>query len=115
MTTGRFYIDGKDAYAAYGVFVANNGYTGLISFPPYKELDKNDFEEENGIDVDLTSPAFSVREFAITFYSKDYWKTVDFIALISDGSYHEYNFAEAHERLFIPCSWTRRNTEADQL
>ena len=61
MTTGRFYIDGKDAYAAYGVFVANNGYTGLISFPPYKELDKNDFEEENGIDVDLTSPAFSVR------------------------------------------------------
>lgn len=99
MTTGRFYIDGKDAYAAYGVFVANNGYTGLISFPPYKELDKNDFEEENGIDVDLTSPAFSVREFAITFYSKDYWKTVDFIALISDGSYHEYNFAEAGCRL----------------
>lgn len=38
---GKFYIDGKDAYSVYGLFVANNGYNGLISFPGFKELDEN--------------------------------------------------------------------------
>ena len=37
---GKFYIDGKDAYSVHGLFVANNGYNGLISFPGFKELDE---------------------------------------------------------------------------
>lgn len=92
---GKFYIDGKDAFTTYGLFVANGGYTGLISFPSFKDLETNDWKEEDGIEVDLTTPALNTRDFSINFYCKDYYKTIDFIALISDLSYHEFNFAEA--------------------
>ena len=92
---GKFYIDGKDAFVAYGLFVANNGYNGLIAFPSFKELDENNWPEQDGTEVDLSSPVLNALEFSINFYSCDYFKTMDFISLISDGSYHEYNFVEA--------------------
>lgn len=92
---GKFYIDEKDAYLAYGLFVANNGYNGLIAFPGFKDLDENDWSEEDGIEVDLSSPVLNTREFSINFYCCDYFKALDFIALVSDGSFHTYNFIEA--------------------
>lgn len=92
---GKFYIDGKDAFIAYGLFVANNGYNGLIAFPSFKDLTENVWPEDDGAEVDLSSPVLNALEFSINFYSCDYFKTMDFIALISDGSYHEYNFVEA--------------------
>lgn len=92
---GKFYIDGKDAYSVYGLFVANNGYNGLISFPGFKELDENVWPEYDGVEVDLSSPVLNAMEFSITFYCCDYFKTADFISLISDGAFHEYNFVEA--------------------
>lgn len=92
---GQLYIDGKDAYTVYGLFVANNGYTGLIAFPAFKEIDCNDYPEEDGVEADLSSPVLNTREFPINFYCKDYWRAMDFIALISDLSYHEFNFVEA--------------------
>lgn len=91
---GKFYIDEKDAYLAYGLFVANNGYNGLIAFPGFKDLDENEWSEEDGTEVDLSSPVLNTREFSINFYCCDYFKAMDFIALISDGSFHTYNFAE---------------------
>lgn len=91
---GKFYIDGKDAYLAFGLFVANNGYNGLIAFPGFKELVENVWPEEDGAEVDLSSPVLGALEFSINFYCCDYFKTMEFLALISDGSYHEYNFAE---------------------
>lgn len=91
---GKFYIDGKDAYLAYGLFVANNGYNGLISFPSFKTLDENVWPEEDGTEIDLSSPVFNAQELSINFYCCDYFKAMDFIALVSDGSFHEYNFVE---------------------
>lgn len=91
---GKFYIDGKDAFAEYGLFVADNGYNGLIAYPSFKELDYNIWPEYDGVEVDLSSPVLNALEFSINFYCCDYFKTMDFIALLSDGSYHEYNFVE---------------------
>lgn len=96
---GKFYIDGEDAFEKYGVFVAENGYTSLIAYPAFKDLDKNDWPEENGIEVDLTDTVFDYREFQMSFFSTDYWKTIDFIALISDKAYHEYDFREISRAL----------------
>ena len=31
--TDRFYIDGKDAFTEYGVFVQEDGYNELVAFP----------------------------------------------------------------------------------
>lgn len=94
MMKGKFYIDGKDAFVTYGLFVANNGYNGLISFPAFKTIDTEDWAEDDGIEADLTAPVLNTREFSINFYCKDYWQTMDFIALLSDLSYHEFNFVE---------------------
>lgn len=91
---GKFYIDGKDAFTTYGLFVADGGYNGLISFPAFKEFEINDWEEEDGIEADLMSPVLKSHEFSIDFYCKNYLAAIDFIAFISDLSYHEYDFLE---------------------
>lgn len=91
---GKFYIDGEDAFDKFGVFVAENGYTSLISYPAFKDLDTNNWPEENGIEVDLTDAVLDYQEFQLSFFGTDYWRTIDFIALISDKAYHEYDFRE---------------------
>jgi hypothetical protein len=91
---GKFYIDGTDAYERYGIFVANDGYIGLISYPAFKSLDSNSWPEENGCETDLTNPVLNYSEISLNFYAKDYYKAMDFIVLISDKSYHDYRFEE---------------------
>ena len=34
--SGRFYIDGKDAFTEYGIYVQEGGYNELVAFPPLK-------------------------------------------------------------------------------
>ena len=92
---GELYIDGKDAFTSYGIFVANNGYTAIISFPAFKDLDSNSWPEENGCEADLTEPVMKYNEISLNFYSTDYFKALDFIVLVSDKSYHEFRFVEA--------------------
>lgn len=55
--TGYCYIDGIDIYDEFGVIVEGDGYDELLSFPSLKEPDKNDWPEENGIEVDLSEPS----------------------------------------------------------
>lgn len=96
---GKFYIDGEDAFVKYGVFVADNGYTNLISYPAFKDLDKNIWPEENGIEVDLTEPVLDYQEIQLSFFGTDYWMVIDFIAVMSDKSYHEFDFKEINRKV----------------
>lgn len=34
--SGRFYIDGKDAFTEYGIYVQEGGYNELVAYPPRK-------------------------------------------------------------------------------
>ncbi len=92
--TGRFYIDGKDAFTYYGVFVSQGGYNELISFPALKSLYSVDFPEENGEHVDLFAPVLNYHEVSMQFTTVDKTKTDAFLALISTGVYHTYYFHE---------------------
>jgi hypothetical protein len=82
---GHCYIDGTDIYDAYGASILRGGYNDLLTFPAFKELPSNDWAEEDGIDVDLSEPAFESREISIPFIAS---KAADLIYFLSAPGYH---------------------------
>jgi hypothetical protein len=94
MNYGRFTLDGSDAYDKYGVFVANDGYAALLSYPALKAIDENTWPELNGVDPDLMSPELDTRSFQIPFYSKTVNSIQDFYKDISEGAFHTFCFTE---------------------
>ncbi|MDR0385400.1 MAG: hypothetical protein LBH60_04925 [Prevotellaceae bacterium] len=93
--TGKLYIDGKDAYSLYGVFITGGGYNELVEYPSLKKVDSNDWAEEDGIESDLSSPVLDTRELNIKFsYKGANARFGAFIELISDMAYHTFNFQE---------------------
>lgn len=99
MMTKRLYIDGKDAYKSWGVYVTEQGWNELIAFPPLKEVEYNDWQEEDGIEADLSNPQLNTREVSIQFaYSGLYSRFLDFIAHIADTAYHDFECAYIKRR-----------------
>lgn len=95
MKTGCLYIDGHDAYRRFGVYVVKGGFNDLISYPPLKDVDKNDWQEDDGIEVDLSSPVLNNREVSIKFAISGLFSSMfDFLELLSDGAYHTFDFYE---------------------
>lgn len=92
---GKLLIDGNDAFLLYGVFIKQGGFNGVLSFPAFKKLEENEWAEEDGSDVDTSEAVLNKHTFDIAFHCTDYWKLLNFISVISDGSYHEYEFMEA--------------------
>lgn len=88
---GRLYIDGNDAYASYGVYVVHGGWNELIAYPPLKNVNSNDWQEEDGIEADLSAPVLNTREMQLKIAISGLFSR--FFALIehlSDGSYHTF-------------------------
>ena len=99
MMTGRLYIDGHDAYRQWGVFVVSGGWNDAISYPPLKTPESNDWQEEDGVEADLTDPKLDTMEISIRFaYSGVYTRFLTFINTLSDGAYHEFNCAFIRRR-----------------
>ena len=94
MMTGRLYIDGHDAYRQWGVYVVSGGWNEVLSYPPLKTPEANDWQEEDGIEADLTYPKLNISEPSIKFaYSGIYGNFLAFIEFLSDGAYHNFNCA----------------------
>lgn len=92
MMTRRLYIDGKDIYAEYGVYVVQGGWNELIAYPPLKAVDNNDWQEEDGIEADLSAPVLDTREIQLKVALAG--GDNRFFALIrhlSDGAYHTFD------------------------
>lgn len=64
---GELYIDNRDAYTDFGVWITEGGYDGLLPFPELVEPDRNDWPDEDGIEPDLEKPTLKPRELNITF------------------------------------------------
>lgn len=110
MLTGRLYIDGQDAYRTWGVYVVAGGWNELIAYPPLKSVDYNDWQEEDGIEADLTNPQLNTKEVSIKFaYAGLYSNFADFIIQLADGAYHEFNCA------YIGREYTLRMTQMPNL
>lgn len=90
---GAFYIDGIDIYARYGVVITDGGYNDLLCFPALKEPERNDWPEEDGIEVDLDAPALEAKEVTVSF-AVNGPDAGDFIFMISQPGYHTLRITE---------------------
>lgn len=89
---GQLYIDNKDVFTELGVATLQGNYGELVAFPSSKTPDSNDWTEEDGKEFDLSSITHDSREFSLEFGFFSEWKFNDFVALLSDSSYHDFNF-----------------------
>ncbi|MEI6752343.1 MAG: hypothetical protein WCK78_04170 [Paludibacter sp.] len=90
---GVFYIDGISS-ETFGVFVRDGGYSGLVSYPTMKAPDQNTWAEYDGVEVDLSEPKFDKREYKLSLVARQSGDIGAFIALLSDGVYHEFDFSD---------------------
>lgn len=92
MMTGRLYIDGKDAYTEYGMYVVEGGWNELIAWAPLKTPEYNEWQEEDGIEADLSDPRLNTKEASVKFATPklmgDYLKLLE---VISDEAYHTFD------------------------
>lgn len=88
--TGRLYIDGKDAYLQYGAYVTQGGWNELVAMPPLKAVDYNDWQEEDGIEADLSAPVLNTREVQIKFAQANGGLSY-LLSALSDGAYHDFD------------------------
>ena len=91
---GKLFIDGKDAFLEYGVFVEQYGYKALIQMPSFKKLDSTEWQEYDGEETDLTAPVLNTKTFSIPFCITDITGANDMFELLSDKAYHTFNFIE---------------------
>lgn len=91
---GQLYIDGKDVHTEYGVATLQGNYGELITFPPSKTPDSNDWAEYDGREFDLSEIHLDTRDVTLEFGFFSEWKYNDFVALLSDMGYHDFNFPQ---------------------
>ena len=89
---GRLTIDGNDAFAQWGVYAVLGGWNELIAFPPLKTVASNDWQEEDGIEADLSTPRLNTRECTVKFaFCKGADNVADLISVLSKGAYHDFS------------------------
>ncbi len=92
--TGRLYIDTIDAYTHFGRLLSDA--KGLATYPPMKasSIKTNDWPEEDGEETDASGAVLDARTFQVSFVCLQTDLFRDIYALLSDGAYHTWNFAE---------------------
>lgn len=91
---GRLFIDGKDVFTEYGVFVEQYGYKALIQAPPFKSIDSTEWDEFDGAEYDLSEPVLDSKTFSVAFCITDITSASDLFELLSDKAYHTFDFRE---------------------
>ena len=90
----RLFIDGHDAFIEYGIFVEQGGYKQVIQFPAFKSLDVTEWLDDDGIEVDLSSPKLDTRTLQIQFCITNIRYAEDLFDELSIGAYHTFEFKE---------------------
>lgn len=94
MMSKRLYIDGKDAYTDFGIFITEGGYNELLSYPPIKNIITQEWQEYDGIEADLTAPKLNTQEIALRFaINKGQRGFKALLRKLSDKAYHSFNFS----------------------
>lgn len=110
MMTGRLYIDGHDAYKQWGVYVVSGGWNDLIAYPPLKAVEYNDWQEEDGVEADLSNPKLDTKEVSINIaYGGLFSRFIEFVSMLSDRAYHQFDCA------YIGRRYTFRLTQMPNL
>lgn len=91
---GQLYIDGKDVFTELGVATLQGNYGELVAFPSSKTPDSNDYPEEDGKEFDLSCLTLGTKDVTLAFGFFSEWKFNDFVAMLSDMGYHDFNFPQ---------------------
>lgn len=87
------YIDGKDALEEYGVRIVDGGYNDIANMPKLKSVTLNDWQEEDGVEADLTAPVLDTKDVQLKLSANNTQnRYYAFIETLSDGAYHEFEF-----------------------
>lgn len=103
--SGFYYIDGKDLWTAYNVFV-ESGSDDFLQYPGKKESITHDWMDSNGVDVDLSRYFLEPRDItlrcAIIVDTPDqFWqKYTGFIADLTQPGTRRIEVAEFGSRSF---------------
>ena len=81
----RLFIDGNDAYLQYGAYGVSGGWNELVAYPPLKSVESNDWQEEDGVEADLSEPVLNTREVSVKFAFQT-GRTMTSIAPTSGGN-----------------------------
>jgi len=93
-------VDNVNIYENYGVFVTEKGYRELVNFPASKKIEINNWQEEDGIEVDEKKTVFDGRELSITFgCHNDFKSTWGFIEFLYDNAYHIFDFVAISRKI----------------
>lgn len=65
--TGDTIINGVDIYTTYRAFVSYEGYRQLIEWPSAKPIEYNDWQEQDGVEADLSELHLASHEATINF------------------------------------------------
>jgi len=62
--TGRHFLDGMDLWTSFGIFV-ESGSDDFLKFPDRKDSISHDWQDSNGLDVDLSRVYFKDRDITL--------------------------------------------------
>lgn len=88
MRNDNCYIDGVSCLQRFGVWITKGGYDDLLCFPAMREPEKNDWPEEDGIEVDLSEPRLERKEAAVSFLSSGGVYVGEFLEFLSAPGRH---------------------------
>lgn len=88
----KLHIDGKEVSTEYGILSIWGNYGELVCFPPLKPVESNDWPEEDGREFDLSAVALDTKDVILEFGFFSEWRFNNFVAMLSDMGYHEFNF-----------------------
>lgn len=86
---GTLTIDGADIFEEYGVVVSDGGLASLVRWPSLKEVESNDWFEEDGLEVDLSAPALASRDVEIPLSLVKGNDILGFLTMLGSKTFHE--------------------------
>lgn len=89
--TGKFRVDTIES-STYGIIISEGSYENILQFPSLKKPDINNWDEEDGIEVNLNNPVVENKEISITFVSTSYVNIDNILYLFKTGAYHTFYF-----------------------
>lgn len=90
----KLFIDEKDAFEEYGVFIERNGHRQVVQMPAFKKIEVTDWPEYDGVEADVSNPMLDGRQLQVQFCVINVRWAEDLFLALSDGAYHDFDFRE---------------------
>jgi hypothetical protein len=98
--TGEVFIDNNDIWTAYGMILLAGSYNDLLKPSKRKASLSNNWQDENGLEIDLTDPKYEAKTVGLSFIlsadsEAEWWNRYNvFFALIKGSGEHSLYIKE---------------------